>query len=98
MAQLVAHHTGSVGVRGSSPLSSTKEAIFEPLTVEYVVKGWSGFACAIISGFRSAVAISSMISVCSADLTIGSPSVLSSRMRSKHAWFRSRRVASGACS
>jgi hypothetical protein len=23
MAQLVAHHTGSVGVRGSSPLSST---------------------------------------------------------------------------
>src|SRR5690349_21733831 len=24
MAQLVAHHTGSVGVRGSSPLSSTK--------------------------------------------------------------------------
>ena len=25
MAQLVAHHTGSVGVRGSSPLSSTKE-------------------------------------------------------------------------
>ena len=25
MAQLVAHHTGSVGVRGSSPLSSTRE-------------------------------------------------------------------------
>src|ERR1700741_1268390 len=25
MAQLVAHHTGSVGVRGSSPLSSTKK-------------------------------------------------------------------------
>ena len=24
MAQLVAHHTGSVGVRGSSPLSSTQ--------------------------------------------------------------------------
>ena len=24
MAQLVAHHTGSVGVRGSSPLSSTR--------------------------------------------------------------------------
>src|SRR4051794_16094233 len=29
MAQLVAHHTGSVGVRGSSPLSSTREnAVF----------------------------------------------------------------------
>src|SRR5699024_9830565 len=26
MAQLVAHHTGSVGVRGSSPLSSTSTA------------------------------------------------------------------------
>ena len=26
VAQLVAHHTGSVGVRGSSPLSSTREA------------------------------------------------------------------------
>ena len=25
MAQLVAHHTGSVGVRGSSPLSSTRK-------------------------------------------------------------------------
>ena len=25
MAQLVAHHTGSVGVRGSSPLGSTQE-------------------------------------------------------------------------
>jgi hypothetical protein len=30
MAQLVAHHTGSVGVRGSSPLSSTKVAVLEP--------------------------------------------------------------------
>jgi hypothetical protein len=27
MAQLVAHHTGSVGVRGSNPLSSTKETL-----------------------------------------------------------------------
>ena len=26
MAQLVAHHTGSVGVRGSNPLSSTRKA------------------------------------------------------------------------
>jgi hypothetical protein len=25
MAQLVAHHTGSVGVRGSNPLSSTQK-------------------------------------------------------------------------
>ena len=25
MAQLVAHHTGSVGVRGSNPLSSTRK-------------------------------------------------------------------------
>lgn len=25
MAQLVAHHTGSVGVRGSNPLSSTEK-------------------------------------------------------------------------
>lgn len=31
MAQLVAHHTGSVGVRGSSPLSSTKGFLIEPL-------------------------------------------------------------------
>ena len=27
VAQLVAHHTGSVGVRGSSPLSSTHETL-----------------------------------------------------------------------
>lgn len=96
MAQLVAHHTGSVGVRGSSPLSSTIEAIFEPLTVEYVVKARSAFPEVVNSGSRSAVAINSMISVCSADLMIGSPSVLSSRRRSKYAWFRSRRVASVA--
>jgi hypothetical protein len=30
MAQLVAHHTGSVGVRGSSPLSSTETPQFRP--------------------------------------------------------------------
>ena len=30
MAQLVAHHTGSVGVRGSSPLSSTRNSL-DPL-------------------------------------------------------------------
>src|SRR5205814_6816592 len=29
VAQLVAHHTGSVGVRGSSPLGSTKSALLE---------------------------------------------------------------------
>ena len=28
LAQLVAHHTGSVGVRGSNPLSSTKRHCF----------------------------------------------------------------------
>lgn len=98
MAQLVAHHTGSVGVRGSSPLSSTKEAMFEPLTVEYAVKARSAFPWVVISDSRSAVAINSMISVCSADLIVGAPSALSSRMRSKYAWFRSRRVASGAFS
>ena len=27
MAQLVAHHTGSVGVMGSNPLSSTKKIV-----------------------------------------------------------------------
>lgn len=32
MAQLVAHHTGSVGVRGSSPLSSTITGLREPVT------------------------------------------------------------------
>lgn len=32
MAQLVAHHTGSVGVRGSSPLSSTITGLREPGT------------------------------------------------------------------
>ena len=32
MAQLVAHHTGSVGVRGSNPLSSTRKNGFpQPL-------------------------------------------------------------------
>lgn len=29
MAQLVAHHTGSVGVRGSNPLSSTRKRAFQ---------------------------------------------------------------------
>ena len=29
VAQLVAHHTGSVGVRGSSPLSSTVSVVIE---------------------------------------------------------------------
>ena len=32
IAQLVAHHTGSVGVRGSNPLSSTNKAL--------TIKGW----------------------------------------------------------
>src|SRR4051812_32665586 len=31
MAQLVAHHTGSVGVRGSSPLSSTRRTAFQDM-------------------------------------------------------------------
>ena len=33
MAQLVAHHTGSVGVRGSSPLSSTRKQLVKGLNL-----------------------------------------------------------------
>ncbi len=35
MAQLVAHHTGSVGVTGSSPVSSTKNSV---LKIKYPLK------------------------------------------------------------
>jgi hypothetical protein len=35
MAQLVAHHTGSVGVRGSNPLSSTQKPQFTGLRDRY---------------------------------------------------------------
>jgi hypothetical protein len=34
VAQLVAHHTGSVGVRGSSPLGSTHKFLVNALIVE----------------------------------------------------------------
>ena len=48
MAQLVAHHTGSVGVRGSSPLSSTKKP---------QVRAFRGFLVNIVvnMGFGSGV-------------------------------------------
>jgi hypothetical protein len=36
MAQLVAHHTGSVGVRGSNPLSSTRFSQFSGMKRSYV--------------------------------------------------------------
>ena len=36
MAQLVAHHTGSVGVRGSSPLSSTIKVQLRSICQSYV--------------------------------------------------------------
>ncbi len=45
MAQLVAHHTGSVGVRGSSPLSSTQDKCSAPIGAEHLL--YSSQCCVV---------------------------------------------------
>ena len=69
MAQLVAHHTGSVGVTGSSPVSSTISDVLEHLTsVEAGVgaRAANGSASLIVALSSSLI---SMPSVRSAALT-----------------------------
>ena len=39
LAQLGAHHTGSVGVRGSSPLCSTRKAVSPSETAFFILSG-----------------------------------------------------------
>src|ERR1700761_5012311 len=53
MAQLVAHHTGSVGVRGSSPLSSTSKCRFSTRFGPAEILGLHSTSCRITSRRRS---------------------------------------------
>ena len=59
MAQLVAHHTGSVGVRGSNPLSSTFGLpIFSALPLVVVARGFV-VSIRVVVGIAGGVALAS---------------------------------------
>ena len=58
MAQLVAHHTGSVGVRGSNPLSSTEENPLRPLAKA------GFFVCGRLSHALSVAVLAAMPTAC----------------------------------
>ena len=59
MAQLVAHHTGSVGVRGSNPLSSTFGLpIFLALPLVVVARGFV-VSIRVVVGIAGGVALAS---------------------------------------